>query len=692
VFYHRGPDHPLSLPVPADETRRIEQQLQRTFAGMGNRKRLSTGFIGRRSELHRIRHRLREGDRVLVFQGLGGLGKTTLAFHTLPLLGEEDDVCSLWCQEAEAEQNPAEQLVGQLLAYCRQRFGAGWESVVQQVDRAAQENAALRFTYFLQVLLQNVSRLVLYLDNMESLLLGPDGVREAAQGPEGRKGQKESDEFASWRSQQLGQIWETMATAARDTGKLHLVASCRYRHEDFNRHTIPVSPLPPDALYRLMGWFPGLRRLSTSSRARLVSRLAGHPRAVEFANDLIDDTLHRWQDTHGTEWPAVQHGDEEAAEHEWLQLVEPALPKVRDQLWGDLLLGAIWDRVLDEPARRMLYRMTLLRRPWDAELMKLLGEEEEPAAVAEATADRLRRTSLLEQVEYVRQIAEDRFGTDRQYTLHPATSQFITSRFADDPQLRRAAQRRLGDYLEAQVKESPYIETDLDAGHHLFEAGEFNRSCELLVSASDWLRQHGRVREGLQILLPFLAESVLTAMDQQLAGRLLGTMGLAYGDLGQVEKAISYYEQCLVLHREIGDRRGEGADLGNLGEAYGNLGQVEKAIGYYEQCLVLHREIGDRHGEGIALLGLGNSYFRLGQVEKAIGCYEQRLVIAREIGDRRGEGTALANLGLTYAGLGQVEKAIGYYEQQLVIGREIKDPRSTKVATRQLQQLRAKGE
>jgi hypothetical protein len=224
VFYHRGPDHPLSLPVPADETRRVEQHLQRTFVGPVSRKRLSTGFIGRRSELHRIRRRLREGDRVLVFQGLGGLGKTTLAFHTLPLLAEEKDVCSLWCQEAGAEENPVEQLIGQLLEYCRKRFGADWESVVQKADRAAADNASSRFAYFLQVLLQNVSRLVLYLDNMESLLVGPEAARDGAKGTTRVEGQEESDEFASWRSEHLAKIWESLATAARDTGKLHVIA------------------------------------------------------------------------------------------------------------------------------------------------------------------------------------------------------------------------------------------------------------------------------------------------------------------------------------------------------------------------------------------------------------------------------------------------------------------------------------
>ena len=60
----------------------------------------------------------------------------------------------------------------------------------------------------------------------------------------------------------------------------------------------------------------------------------------------------------------------------------------------------------------------------------------------------------------------------------------------------------------------------------------------------------------------------------------------------------SIYEQALAIAREIGDRRGEGADLGNLGLAYADLGEPRKAIEFYEQALAIAREIGDRRGEG----------------------------------------------------------------------------------------------
>ena len=56
------------------------------------------------------------------------------------------------------------------------------------------------------------------------------------------------------------------------------------------------------------------------------------------------------------------------------------------------------------------------------------------------------------------------------------------------------------------------------------------------------------------------------------------------------------------------DRRGEGAALGNLGLAYADLGEVNKAIEFYKQVLVIAREIGDRRGEGSALGNLGNAY------------------------------------------------------------------------------------
>ena len=656
VFYRRGPEWPLSVPAPAGK-RTIARKLTRKFQGFGDRKILKAGFVGRRLEQHKIRRRLRDGRRVLVLQGLGGLGKSTLAQRVLPWLTEDETkVCTLWCQETVDEEDQAEALVAQLLQYCRGRFGLGWEGVVQQVDQIAGDNSAKRFVFFLQALIENSPGQVLYFDNLESLLVGPEDTDDA-------------QVFGEWADPALETIWQTADQIASQTQELYLIASCRYRNSSFSAALLPVTPLPADAMFRLTEWFPALQRLAPQTRALLVSKLDGHPRAVEYANDLVSDALARWRDTRG-EWTLSVPPTSEEVQQEWQELVGPCLPEVDDKIQDNLLLESLWSQVLDERARRFLFRMILLRRPAEWDLLQLLGEPDETAAESRATAERLRNTSLIEQLEHLISV-EDEVRRVTRYTLHPSTRRFVVHVFVDDDDLRLPCHLRLGEHLDATARETPYIETIIEAGHHLFEAGEIDRASELLVLASSFLQTRGRIREGLRVLEPLLKEAVTASLNQNQLGRLLGTAGTSFHHLGEVQKAIDFYKQQLTIARKIGDRRAGGNALGNLGNAYSYLGEPQKARGFYEQQLAIAREIGDRRGEGTALGNLGIAYSKLGEVQKAIDFYEQQLLIVRQIGDRQGEGNALGNLGLAYSSLGEFPKAISFHKQALVISREI---------------------
>ncbi len=281
---------------------------------------------------------------------------------------------------------------------------------------------------------------MIYLDNLESLLVGPADPRDA-----------DPAAFGAWRSPALADIWSILTRNAEATDALFVVASCRYINADFGEALIPVNLLPDDAVFRLMEWFPALRRLSVLSRRMLVDRLDGHPRAVEFANDLIQDALTRHRRRDG-EWRLPDRPTPEDVRKEWERLVAPALPQVRRKLRDDLLFDALWDRVLDAPTRRMLYRMTLLRRPWEWDLMRELGEPDEPPTAAEATAERLLGTSLLEQVDLLVLGGDGRPALVPHYTLHPATAEFIRQRFGDDASFRLATHLRVGTYLETRAR------------------------------------------------------------------------------------------------------------------------------------------------------------------------------------------------------------------------------------------------
>ena len=107
--------------------------------------------------------------------------------------------------------------------------------------------------------------------------------------------------------------------------------------------------------------------------------------------------------------------------------------------------------------------------------------------------------------------------------------------------------------------------------------------------------------------------------------------------LGETRKAIEYYEQALAIVREIGDRRGEGANHGNLGLAYATLGETRKAIKYHEQALKIFREIENKRGEGTALWNMSLALDKLGQRAKAIDCAKAALKIREEIEDPHAE-------------------------------------------------------
>lgn len=464
VLYHRGPDHPLSLKLPERYAQEQEAQLQRSFTGTAQRRMLSTGFIGRRQELHSFRRAVRRGQRVFVFQGLGGLGKSTLAFKALPILSRDGQypALTIWCQELEHEDHLARELTSQLSVLAQTLFGDEWIGVVQTVDQMPEATEPQRFGFFLQTMLQNVPHLVLYLDKLESLLRGPD--------------EEDPEAFGQWRSEALRDIWAILKSHSGD--KLSVVASCRYRNASFEDDTIHVSDMHDAAIFRMMGWFDGLRQLSLTSRAELVRRLYGHPRAVEFLDALIRDALRRWTNRYG-EWVVPRTPQD--IQDEWQNLVALALPDVEAQLRANLLFDAIWNQVLDDRCRRMLFRMTLLRRPWDWDLMMQLGDMDDLEDQIEITINKLRTTSLLGDVQELR---ENRWV--RRFQVHPTTARFVTERMAASEAdiLKQATYLRIGSYLEEAHRTSRDVNDVLDAGHYLFAGGEFDRAYELLESAS----------------------------------------------------------------------------------------------------------------------------------------------------------------------------------------------------------------
>ena len=104
------------------------------------------------------------------------------------------------------------------------------------------------------------------------------------------------------------------------------------------------------------------------------------------------------------------------------------------------------------------------------------------------------------------------------------------------------------------------------------------------------------------------------------------------------------------------------------------LERFDEAIRFYEQSLVVDRELGNRYGECISLNGMADVYLQTGDFDKAGAIATQALTIARSVPTREEEADALWSLARALAGAGEIERACGFAHQAEDLLREIGDP------------------
>jgi tetratricopeptide (TPR) repeat protein len=332
------------------------------------------------------------------------------------------------------------------------------------------------------------------------------------------------------------------------------------------------------------------------------------------------------------------------------------------------ILDKVYNERLSEEERKLLQYVSLYREP--VPLIAIVSVANDPAmteAVIRKMALKLKRKSLLQKTETGDNYWEDSLIHDYAYNK------------LDDRVKRHKLAHQY--YLSLQLPEKPTRKEDvaslIEAHFHACKAEEYDLAASIIFDKN--LDQDLDMWEDFRTLvelyigvLPndhFKDKPLLSEPKTHIL--VLESLGLAYTDLGQVEKAIQYYEKALAIAQEMGERKREGTNVGSLGLAYWYLDQAEKAIQYYEKALAIAQEIGDRRNEGVWLGNLGIAYSSLGQFEKAIEYYRKALDIDQEIGSRRGEGTNLGNLGIAYSSLGRFEKAIEYYQKALDIDQEI---------------------
>jgi tetratricopeptide (TPR) repeat protein/transcriptional regulator with XRE-family HTH domain len=234
----------------------------------------------------------------------------------------------------------------------------------------------------------------------------------------------------------------------------------------------------------------------------------------------------------------------------------------------------------------------------------------------------------------------------------------------DDPAARGQALRYLGTACARMGHHDvalTHYETALDLARELNDRAAENRARNNLGIVYHKLGQHRRAEDQYRQVLRISDE--IGDFDNK--ARALGNLGLIYATLGEYSRAHDHHERSVDLAHEIGNKRVETNQRDNLGTASRLLGRYREALEHHHGALAGYRQAGDRNGESDALSNLGMTYHSLMRHAEARSHYEQALDVAYEINNRLAEAKALNGLGETDLQDGRPAQAIEQHHRAI---------------------------
>ena len=336
--------------------------------------------------------------------------------------------------------------------------------------------------------------------------------------------------------------------------------------------------------------------------------------------------------------------------------------------------------LLDEPERKLFGRLSVFAGGWTLEAAEAVGEGggieqddvldllprlvDKSLVVAEATGDGGVRYRLLEPIrQYGLERVEGSGESDAVRRRHAAFFHALAEEA--EPELSGSQQVTWLKKLEA---EHPNLRAALAWS---LDGDEPQTGLRLAGALWRFWHAHGHLSEGRPWLEKALARRDATSPTARAkAFRGAGALAWAQGNLDRAERC---FDECLALHRRVGDRRGMAAALNGMGNVVQNRGDYTRSNALFEESLKLCRELEDGEGIARALINLGATAFYQDDYSRAAAFFQESLALYREMGDRDGIAISLNNLAEVARMEGEYARAAELGKEGLILFREMED-------------------
>ena len=193
-----------------------------------------------------------------------------------------------------------------------------------------------------------------------------------------------------------------------------------------------------------------------------------------------------------------------------------------------------------------------------------------------------------------------------------------------------------------------------------------------------WLKDaYGETKDAFELLNRFApptlpgseTEADARTADSAIRHELAG-LHVTRGDLDQ---ALTLYQQCLEIDEQIGDQQGKATSLHQMAQIFVTRGDLDHALTLYQQGLEIDEQLGDQQGKAASLHQIALIFITRGDLNQALTLYQQSLQIYEQIGDQQGKAASLHQIALIFITRGDLDHALTLFQEGLEIYEQIGD-------------------
>ncbi len=169
-------------------------------------------------------------------------------------------------------------------------------------------------------------------------------------------------------------------------------------------------------------------------------------------------------------------------------------------------------------------------------------------------------------------------------------------------------------------------------------------------------------------------EQAEKVQDLTILTKIYTDLGTVYSNAEDYDLAIKFHELAITVLEQTGDVYEQGKLYNNLGMVYMNKGVNDRALNYFEDCIKLSETNGDVRQLGYGLASAGLIYAKEGDFSTALEYLDEAMEIFDKLGERFKIGMVSMDYATVYSLEGDQKRAQKWLEDSIAVFQEIKLP------------------